>query len=131
MRKLATEINGWEKELDKNELEASLRWLVEYTGNPPSLPEKLVGYPSPGNHQAGRDGFAWLLKNLNIIKEEDELNRAADCFFSSGAEISRMTDYLTGVLLGEREKLQDAVKSINLIAELEEAGYSILHKALK
>ena len=75
--------------------------------------------------------FARLLKNLNIVNEENELNRAADCFFSSGAEISRMTDYLTGVLLGEREKLQDAVKSINLIAELEEAGYRILHRALR
>jgi hypothetical protein len=64
MRKLARELTKWPEELDAKQINVSPCHLVEFTGFPPIMPNRLTGYGAPDNHAGERDVFAGLLRQL-------------------------------------------------------------------
>ena len=123
MRKLARELPHWSGELTVEQWDASLRHLVEYTGFPPMLPNRLTGYDAPDNHAAGRDGFADLLTRLGGEYGEPAWIEVAALFAQSGQLIRQLTDTVVEHILGEGDTLAAATALLVRIGNLEEQAY--------
>ncbi|MBN1261776.1 MAG: DUF4872 domain-containing protein [Anaerolineae bacterium] len=128
MRTLARELPGWPAELEPQVLEAVLHNLVEYTGMPPMLPNRLTGLEAPEDHSAGRLGFAALLQRLSSEFDVPVWGIAAPYFEQSGRQIEVLTDLVVDHLLG-RSSLIPAAALLLQIAGLEEAGYRAIQKS--
>jgi hypothetical protein len=128
MRKLARELRGWPDELDAAHLDASLRWLAEYTGTPPQAPNRLTGYDAPDKHDGGREGFADLLSRLAGEYATPAWAEAADLFRESGQGLEALTDAVVDVILGERGSLQPAADWVTKVADLEEQAYGLVRE---
>jgi hypothetical protein len=129
MRKLARELPGWPDELDEVHLDASLRWLAEYTGTPPQAPNRLTGLDAPDKHDGGREGFGRLLDRLAEDYGEAAWAEAADLFRQSGQGLAALTDAVVDVILGERDSLQPAADWVSRVADLEEQAYGLVREA--
>ncbi len=125
MRKLSRELPRWPEELGEG-LDASLRHLAEYTGYPPTPPNRLTGYDAPDNHAAGRDTVAVLLKHLAKEYDEPAWVEAAALFEQSGQTLVQLTDAVVDTILGENDSLEPAAKLVSQAADLEEQAYRFL-----
>lgn len=123
MRKLARELPAWPRELSADQLDISLRHLVEFTGYPPIPPNRLTGYEAPDNHAAGRDVFAGLLRHLAEAHAMPAWAEAAAIFERSGQKLVSLTDTVVDYLLGQGEMLETASALLTEIANLEESGF--------
>jgi hypothetical protein len=126
MRKLAHELPHWPKELGTDLLDTCLRNLVEYTGFPPALPNRITGYDTPDDHTAGRNGFADLLTRLAGDYDRPVWAEAAPLFERSGAALEELTDAVVDVILGQRDTLQPAAVLVAHVADLEEQAYRLI-----
>jgi hypothetical protein len=126
MRKLARELPRWPKELAAEQVDASLRYLAEYTGNPPSPPNRLTGYNIPFNHAAGRDGLAGVLAQLAENYGEPTWAKAAALFEQSGQQLEALTDAVVDYILGEQKTLDLAAALVKQITNLEETAYRMI-----
>jgi hypothetical protein len=127
MRKLARELSRWPVELSPAQLDAALHHLAEYTGFPPALPSRLMGYTdAPDNHAAGRDGLANLLNQLVADYNRPAWTEAAVLFKQSGQTLEKMTDAIVDFVLGEGDTLEPASKLVGQVADLEEQAYTII-----
>jgi hypothetical protein len=126
MRKLAHELPHWSQELDADLLDTCLRTLVEYTGFPPALPNRITGYDAPDNHAAGRDGFADLLGRLAGDYDRPPWAEAASLFDQSGEALVELTDAVVDVILGQSDTLEPVVELVVTIADLEEHAYRLV-----
>ncbi len=126
MSKLARELPRWPQELNSRQLEASLLHLVEYTGFPPNVPNRITGYDAPDNHTAGRDGFAALLKRLAKTYSQPGWKKAAAPFDQSGQAIRQFTDLVVDYIQARSSTLDTAAEMILRIVELEEQGYRLI-----
>jgi hypothetical protein len=123
MRKLARELPRWPEELNAEQLDGALRNMVEFTGFPPALPNRLTGYDAPDNHAAGRDGFAALLTQLAGPYDRPAWKEAAALFEQSGQVLERMTNAAVDFILGEADTLEPVAELIAETANLEERAY--------
>ena len=126
MRKLVRELPHWPEELSADLLDTCLRNLVEYTGSPPALPNRLTGYDAPDNHTAGRDGFANLLTRLAGDYDRPAWAEAAPLFDQSGVALEQLTDAVVDVILGQSDTLEPAAELVAQIADLEEQAYRLV-----
>lgn len=126
MRKLAHELPHWGEVLSARQLDASLLHLVEYTGFPPVLPNRLTGQAAPDNHGAGREVFAGLLRRLAGEYGEPSWAEAAPCFERSAQLLGQMTGSVVDFILGEKTSLEAAATLLNDIAEVEEQGFRLI-----
>jgi hypothetical protein len=127
MRKLARELPAWPKKLTTAQVDASLRHLVEYTGVPPLLPNRLTGYhDSPDDHTAGRVGFANLLHRLAADYNRPAWAEAANLFTQSGQLLQKMTDVVVDFLLEQQSSLEPAAELVTRAADVEEQAYTVL-----
>jgi hypothetical protein len=126
MHKLARELPGWPDELDEAHLDASLRWLAEYTRTPPQVPNRLAGLDAPESHDGGRNGFAGLLDRLAGDYGTPAWAEAADLLRESGRALQALTDAVVDVILGERDSLQPAAGWVAQVADLEERAYRLI-----
>jgi hypothetical protein len=126
MRKLAHELPHWPEELGADLLDTCLRNLVEYTGFPPALPNRITGYDAPDNHAAGRDGFADLLARLAGDYDQPAWAEAAPLFERSGVALEELTDAVVDILLGQSDTLESAAQLVAQIADLEEQAYQVI-----
>lgn len=127
VRKLARELPHWSEELSEEQFDASLRHLVEYTGSPPTPPNRLTGYTdAPDNHTGGRDGFANLLTWLAKDYDRPVWAEAAVLFEQSGQVVEALTDVIVDFILGESDTLESVSELLVRIADLEEQAYTII-----
>jgi hypothetical protein len=129
MRKLARELPAWPRELSADQLDVSLRHLVEFTGFPPIPPNRLTGYDAPDNHAAGRDVFAGLLRRLAEMYAMPAWAEAAALFDQSGQKLVILTDDLVDFLLGRGSALEPSAALLAEIADLEEAAFRVISRA--
>jgi len=130
MQKLARELSHWPEELSPEACEASLRFCAEYTGMPPTPPNRLTGYEAPDHHTAGRDGFAALLTRLAAEYNEPGWKAPAALFAQSGERLCAFTEKLVDAVLGQPEALTEAGAHLLQIAALEEEAYRLLSSNL-
>jgi len=126
MRKLAGELPHWPEELGPEQLEPCLRQMVEYTGFPPGLPNRLTGYDAPENHAAGRDGFADLLVRLAEDLNQPAWAEAAPLFEQSAQTLEELTAATVDVILGDSQDLGPVSELLEVTADLEERAYRLL-----
>ncbi len=130
MRKLARELPHWPEELDPEQLDVSLRHLVEFTGAPPIPPLRLMGFAGdmdvPDNHTAGRDIFAGLLRQMATEYEMPAWTDAAALFEQSGQALAALTDTMVDHILGERNTLELASELLTEIADLEKQAFRVI-----
>jgi hypothetical protein len=126
MRKLARELPCWPKELEEKSLNASLRRLAEFTGFPPSPPNRLTGFAAPDNHGGGREVFAGLLRRLAEDYAEPSWKFAAVFFDRSAQALGRLTDAVADSLLLRRSSPDQAAAIVAEIADLEERGFQLI-----
>ncbi len=129
MRKLARELPRWPQELNKTQLQASLRHITEYTGVPPIVPERLSGVPGTPDHSAGRLGFSQLLAELAVDHNCQQWHEAALLFEQSARVWATLTDTVVDFLLEEAKTLEAAAKLIEQGADLEGQAYHLLLQA--
>jgi hypothetical protein len=127
MRKLARELPQWPKELDTKQLNISLRHLVEFTGFPPVLPNRLTGYyDAPDDHAGGRNVFAGLLRWLAREYDKPVWIEVAILFEQSGQVLVELTDAAVDLILGEGDTLDSASALIEKVADLEEQAFRLI-----
>jgi hypothetical protein len=129
IRKLARELPHWPQELDAEQLDISLRHLVEFTGFPPIPPNRLSGYDAPDNHAGGREVFAGQLRRLAVDYAMPAWAEAAALFDRSGQVLEQLTDEVVDFILGERDTLEPASALLAEIADLEETGFGVIRDA--
>ncbi len=135
MRKLVRELPRWPEELDPEQLDISLRHLVEFTGAPPIPPLRLMGgvgemdMDVPENHAAGRDIFAGLLRQLSEEYEMPAWAETAALFEQSGQVLESLTDIVVDHILGERNALEPASELLSETADLEEQAFGMIRDA--
>ncbi|MBN1874786.1 MAG: DUF4872 domain-containing protein [Anaerolineae bacterium] len=127
MRKLARELTQWPDELTPEHLDISLHHLVEFTGMPPILPNRLTGYEAPDHHTAGHDGFANLLPMLASDYAIPAWAEAAALFEQSGQALVTLTDVIVDFLLGRKDTLAPASALITEIVDLETSAFRTLN----
>jgi len=124
MRKLAKELPGWPQDLDEKRLHDSLMWLVEFTGNPPLLPPRLMGGESELNdHSGARQGFGQVLDSLAETCAQPAWAETGALLRQSGGLIGEITELVVDMILGAGERLEDAGRLLARAADLEEAAY--------
>lgn len=126
MRKLAREFGDWGRILSPEDYEASLRWLVTFSGTVPSLPMRLIGKEETIRHQAGREKLSVVLKTLSKAYNISSWKKAATYFEESGRVIESITEEIVERLLHEREELKDIPQWIEKMADLEAAAFKAL-----
>ncbi len=126
MRKLARELPHWPEELSAEQLDVSLRHLVEFTGFPPVPPNRLTGYDAPDNHGGGREVFAGLLQYLAETYHEPAWAEAAPLFKQSAREIEQLTNSVIDFILGDSQSLNDISALLAGIADTEERGFRMI-----
>jgi len=126
MRKLARELPAWPEELSAEQLDISLRHLTEFTGFPPVLPPRLIGFGAPDNHAGGRDVFADLLRRLADMYGTPAWAEAAALFERSGEKLVALTDTVVDYLLKQTDTLNPAASRLAEIADLEETAWAHL-----
>jgi hypothetical protein len=130
MEKLARELPLWPQKLNGEGLNASLHWLVEFTGCPPMLPGRLLGDPNAQDeHSGARKGFAELLQTLAGHYQEPIWAEVAEKIAHSGECIAQMTEAVTDHILGVRSGLEDAAQRTAEAAQWETQAYFVLLKA--
>ena len=127
MRKLAAELGDWPQALTANQLDACLRHLVEFTGFPPIPPRQLTGFAdTPGNHAAGRDIFAGLLRKLSSDYGEPGWATAAIYFDESAVKLEELTDSVCSFIIGRSTSLETSAGLVAEIARIETQGFQLL-----
>jgi hypothetical protein len=127
IRKLARELPDWPQKLTAPQVDVCLRHLIEYTGVPPLLPNRLTGYhDTPDDHTAGRVGFADLLHRLAADYNKPAWAEAASLFTQSGQLLQKMTDVVVDFLLEQESSLGPAAELVAQAADVEEQAYKIL-----
>jgi hypothetical protein len=126
MRKLARELPRWPQEMEKKQLEASLRHMAEYTGVPPIVPERLSGFPGTPDHSAGRAGFGQLLAALAVDYNCPLWADAASLFEQAAGIWTDLTEVIVNFILGEENSLEAASTLILRGADLEKQAYHLL-----
>jgi hypothetical protein len=127
IRKLARELPAWPDQLAPEALRTSLYTLAEYTGHPPTLPNRLTGYTdAPDRHDAGRGGLADVLIQLAQSYQRPAWAEAANLFRQSGQVVRDFTDAIVDHLLGEDRTLAQAATLVDEIADLEAQAYQLV-----
>jgi len=129
MRKFGKDYPNWFKDLNQNQLDASLRHLVTFTCSVvPMLPQSLLPYKIDyfDPHQAVRDRFGRNLYDLGKQFEVPSWIQAAEWFQQSGRLIGEMTDTAVKSLkkeISQETSLMLIPDLMNGIIEMEEKAF--------
>jgi len=109
LRKLAKDIMLWEQQLEKSTYKKCLLHLVEYTGFPPSLPDRKK-LPEV-RHTGVRHEFASLLKWGAKEYNEPLFLQSSEMFKKSGKYIEDLSYRIYDIAEG-RQKMSNIIKDI-------------------
>lgn len=123
-RKLASEINSWDKELTKEQYEKCLLHVVEYAGFPPFVPDDYTKINT--THDGGRFAFANLLKWGADAYYIPELKIASDKFIESGKLINILAYQILKCVQEQKPLTREISKLILSIVNCEEEAYKII-----
>lgn len=129
LRRFTKEFSTWSSELAPNALKASLEHLAMFTCSMvPMPPARLLHQKSLNGdpHRAVRDRFSTMLQRYAIDFKEPTWSQAAETLSESGVQIGLLTERIVDTLLGDQAALEEAVRILPRIAELEEKGFGML-----
>lgn len=131
IRKAAQEIDHWEKELTKEQYQASLKTMLQFSGTVPSLPNRLYGIEEPDNirFDGCREKIGNLLLELGDEYSAENWKEAGRQFHESGEIIQKIMDHIADYLIERSEHLNSFKEAINKIADLEELAFQSILKS--
>ena len=128
MKKMINEIGNWKNEISAEEYEKCLLNMVEFSGFPPILPEKLSGFPIDEkiNHMAGRDALATVLTDFGEKNEYKKYVEAGRIFSDSGKIIEEVVFDTCDCILQKTAITESIVNKMTYIIDNEEKAYELL-----
>ena len=129
MRKLAKEIDTWQKHLTPEDYRKALASFCQFTGTVPNPPERLFGCKEDAIlHHGCRDKYAKLLLELSESCGILEWKQAAGYFEESGERVQKITDSMVEFLLGQTKEIATFEEELLKIAQLEETANQLILK---